>query len=121
MKKNTINETVNKMRKIMGLNESLLDESEDVDLSKVDSPNSYTDDIFNYGSERGGDFGMEDDEEDSVKIIIPIFSALSDIQEKMPELRGNVNFIKALIQKMENNSVIATSELNSLHSKYTNQ
>jgi hypothetical protein len=54
MKKPLLNEEITKMRKMMGLNES-----EEVDLSKVDNPNAYTDDIFNYGSERGGE-DMED-------------------------------------------------------------
>ena len=50
MKKPLLNEEISKMRKMMGLNES-----EEVDLSKVDNPNAYTDDIFNYNSERGGE------------------------------------------------------------------
>ena len=48
MKKNTLNEEIARLRKIMGLNE-------EIDLSKVDNPNAYTDDIFNYNSERGGE------------------------------------------------------------------
>jgi hypothetical protein len=54
MKKPILNEEIARLRKIMGLNES-----EEVDLSKVDNPNAYTDDIFNYNSERGGE-GMDD-------------------------------------------------------------
>lgn len=54
MKKPILNEEIARMRKMMGLNES-----EEVDLSKVDNPNAYTDDIFNYNSERGGE-GIDD-------------------------------------------------------------
>ncbi len=90
-------------------------EAEEVDLSKVDNPNAYTDDIINYNAERGGD---DFDEEDSMRITIPIMSALSDIQEKAPELRERINFIKALVQKMESNSVITDSELNDLENKF---
>ena len=50
MKKLVLNEEISKMRKMMGLKEG-----EDFDLSSVDNPNAYTDDIFNYGSERGGE------------------------------------------------------------------
>ena len=57
---------------------------------------------------------MGEAEEDSMRIIIPIMSALSDIQERAPELRERINFIKALVQKMESNSVITDSELNDL-------
>lgn len=57
MKKNLLNE-IARMRKMMGLNEN-----EEVDLSKVDNPNAYTDDIFDYNSEKGGedmnDFSFE--------------------------------------------------------------
>lgn len=57
MKKNLLNE-IARMRKMMGLNEN-----EGVDLSKVDNPNAYTDDIFDYNSEKGGedmdDFSFE--------------------------------------------------------------
>ena len=53
MKKNLLNE-IARMRKMMGLNEN-----EEVDLSKVDNPNAYTDDIFDYNSEKGGE-GMDD-------------------------------------------------------------
>ena len=48
MKKFTLNEEIAKMRKIMGLNEA-----EDFDLSSVDNPNAYTDDIINHNAERG--------------------------------------------------------------------
>lgn len=93
-------------------------EAEEVDLSKVDNPNAYTDDIINHNAERGGDDFY--DEEDSVRITIPIMSALSDIQERSPELAGRINFIKALVQKMESNSVITDSELNDLESEFIN-
>lgn len=57
MKKFTLNEEIAKMRKIMGLNEA-----EDFDLSSVDNPNAYTDDIINHNAERGegpSDFDFE--------------------------------------------------------------
>jgi len=47
MKKPLLNEEINKMRKMMGLNEA-----EDFDLSSVDNPNAYTDDIINHNAER---------------------------------------------------------------------
>ncbi len=47
MKKNTLNEQVNRIRKMMGLNEG-----EQLDLSKMDNPNAYTDDIINHNAER---------------------------------------------------------------------
>jgi hypothetical protein len=61
MKKPLLNEEVNKMRKMMGINEA-----EDFDLSSVDNPNAYTDDIINHNAEReyvnfekGYDFDFE--------------------------------------------------------------
>jgi hypothetical protein len=47
MKKPLLNEEINKMRKMMGINEA-----EDFDLSSVDNPNAYTDDIINHNAER---------------------------------------------------------------------
>lgn len=91
-------------------------EAEEVDLSKVDNPNAYTDDIFNHNAERAED--PFDDEEDSMRITIPIMSALSDIQERAPELAERINFIKALVQKMESNSVITDSELTALEKEF---
>ena len=47
MKKPLLNEEITRIRKIMGLNES-----EELDLSKIDNPNGYTDDIINHNAER---------------------------------------------------------------------
>jgi hypothetical protein len=47
MKKPLLNEEINKIRKMMGINEA-----EDFDLSSVDNPNAYTDDIVNHNAER---------------------------------------------------------------------
>jgi hypothetical protein len=47
MKKPLLNEEIARIRKIMGLNES-----EELDLSKMDNPNAYTDDIVNHNAER---------------------------------------------------------------------
>jgi hypothetical protein len=47
MKKPLLNEEITKMRKMMGLNES-----EELDLSKMDNPNAYTDDIINHNAEK---------------------------------------------------------------------
>jgi hypothetical protein len=47
MKKPLLNEEITRIRKIMGLNES-----EELDLSKIDNPNAYTDDIVNHNAER---------------------------------------------------------------------
>jgi len=47
MKKPLLNEEITRIRKIMGLNES-----EELDLSKMDNPNAYTDDIVNHNAER---------------------------------------------------------------------
>ncbi len=47
MKKPLLSEEVARIRKIMGLNES-----EELDLSKIDNPNAYTDDIVNHNAER---------------------------------------------------------------------
>jgi hypothetical protein len=56
MKKPILNEEIARLRKIMGLNEGF-------DLSSVDNPNAYTDDIINHNLERGGedmdDFSFE--------------------------------------------------------------
>ncbi len=61
MKKPLLNEEIARIRKIMGLNES-----EELDLSKMDNPNAYTDDIVNHNAEReytnfekGYDFDFE--------------------------------------------------------------
>jgi len=47
MKKPLLSEEIVRIRKIMGLNES-----EELDLSKMDNPNAYTDDIVNHNAER---------------------------------------------------------------------
>jgi hypothetical protein len=47
MKKNTLNEEISRIRKMIGLNEG-----EDFDLSSVDNPNAYTDDIVNHNAEK---------------------------------------------------------------------
>lgn len=47
MKKPLLNEEINKIRKMMGINEA-----EDFDLSSVDNPNAYTDDIVNHNAEK---------------------------------------------------------------------
>lgn len=74
--------------------------------------------LANIGRDWDRSRSMGEAEEDSMRITIPIMSALSDIQERAPELRERINFIKALVQKMESNSVITDSELNDLEKKF---
>lgn len=98
------------MRKIIGLNEGM-GEAEEVDLSKVNNPNAYTDDIINYNAERGGD---DFDEEDSTRISMIAMSMLSDIQEEAPEMSEKINMIKRLIMKMNDKTEISQSELDAV-------
>jgi hypothetical protein len=86
-----------------------VDESE-LDLSKVDNPNAYTDDIINHNADRGGD----DFDEDSVRISMLVMSALSDMQEENPELRKKINYVKSLIMKMNDKTEIKMSDLDAI-------
>ena len=61
----------------------------------------------------------EDSEEGTdMSLSMAVMSHLSDLQEEAPELRGKINFIKALVMKMDNKTQISTDELDSLYSKY---
>jgi len=81
-----------------------------LDLSKVDNPNAYTDDIINHNADRGGD----DFDEDSVRISMLVMSALSDMQEENPELRKKINYVKSLIMKMNDKTEIKMSDLDAI-------
>ena len=94
------------MRKIMGLNEG-----EELDLSTVDNPNAYTDDIFNHNAERAED-PFED--EDSTRVSMVAMSMLSDIQEQAPEVADKINMVKRLIMKMNDKTEISQSELDAI-------
>jgi hypothetical protein len=100
-----------------------MNEVDKVDLSKMNNPNAYTDDIINHNADKDQeqwdkDSGF-DDGNDFMRISIPIMSALSDIQESNPELRNKINFIKALIQKSKiDDQYIDDSELNDLEKKF---
>jgi hypothetical protein len=140
MGKNMLNE-ISRMRKMMGLNEND-DYVDDISAAKSSArgKQNFNQDAIDYvGGEDmwnklsqdekesvladiGRDWdrsrSMGEAEEDSMRITIPIMSALSDIQERAPELRERINFIKALVQKMESNSIITDSELNDLEKKF---
>jgi hypothetical protein len=61
----------------------------------------------------------EDSEEGTdMSLSMAVMSHLSDLQEEAPELRGKINFIKALVMKMDNKTQISTDELDSLYSKH---
>jgi hypothetical protein len=107
MSKITINEEVNRIRKIMGINEA-----EDFDISMVDNPNAYTDDIINHNAERGND--PLDDYEETTKASMVALSTLSDLQEQAPELAGKLNFVKALIMKMDSKTELTADEIEAL-------
>lgn len=95
---------VNRMRQIMGINEEL-------DLSKVDDPNSYTDDIFNHNAERAED---PFDDGDSTRVSMIVMSMLSDIQEEAPEVADKINMVKRLIGRMNDKTEIPHSQLDAI-------
>jgi len=82
-------------------------------FNESDEPNTYTDDDREWDRDSGFD-----DDVDEVRVTIPLMSALSDIQERAPELRERINFIKALVQKMGDKEIITTSELNDLEKQF---
>lgn len=58
-------------------------------------------------------------EERGISIIIPIFSHLSDIQEVNPRIRQRINFVKKLIQLMDDGQrQITDEELNKLWDEF---
>jgi hypothetical protein len=92
-------------------NESDLGEAEEFDLSKVDNPNAYTDDIFDHNAERAED---PFDDGDSTRISMIAMSMLSDIQERAPEMADKINMVKRLIMKMNDKTEISHSELDAI-------
>lgn len=86
-------------------------EAEEFDLSKVDNPNAYTDDIFNHNAERAED---PFDDGDSTRISMIAMSMLSDIQEQAPEMADKINMVKRLIMKMNDKTEISHSELDAI-------
>lgn len=70
----------------------------------------------------GGDGVLENEEEDDdgmdIGLDVAAISHLSDIQEEYPELRGRINFIKALIMDMGCKVKTPTEKLDALYDKY---
>jgi hypothetical protein len=86
-------------------------EAEEFDLSKVDNPSAYTDDIFDHNAERAED---PFDDGDSTRISMIAMSMLSDIQERAPEMADKINMVKRLIMKMNDKTEISHSELDAI-------
>ena len=64
---------------------------------------------------------IEDDNSEDMEMIslsMAAMSHLSDLQEVAPELSGKINFVKALIMKMNNKEKISSEELDALYTKY---
>ena len=90
-------------------------ESEEVDLSKVDNPNAYTDDIFNYNSERGGEDIDDFDFEETMKAM----GEAKKMKEKNKKMKDELDEAYKALNKIQSE----LNEINLLNSKllYSNK
>ena len=66
----------------------------------------------------GPEMNEEPEDMEMIGLSMAAMSHLSDLQEAAPELAGKINFVKALIMKMDNKDKISSEELDALYAKY---
>lgn len=93
----------------------------DLTPDEIEAYNAGYDDNERYGDHKEWDDmeeGAVNEIGDSMSLSMATMSHLSDLQEEAPELRGKINFIKALVMKMDCKTEVSTEELDALYTKY---